>query len=388
MPETRDQPPSSRRLRVLAVALVALGLAVRLTLALMVGERQAARAPDSTVYLDLGKAVAEGRGLDVTATPSDPAAAAPKMPGYPALLALGERLFDEPVRAVLVFQALCGAAAMAVAAWIASRLAGPWAGPVALALLVFDPYQVYFAALVTPVVPTGLAVAILAAAGVKILDRAENVRAASVSSRLSVAEQKAPRLRVDAWPLLMILAWVAAVCLEFWAILLLPVGLAIAVAASDKRRLLVPWLTVVSFAGVVVCMLLLLLLVPHRQWALLTPPSADSLLAALRLWAPASVMGENSTALPAVAGYTSMVPVILLALAGVWGLRRRLSAVAWLLALAVALTLAALVMPVPPYARLAVIPLLAALGGVGLATLLRGGGSGDPPRDARPEPRT
>ena len=97
-------------------------------------------------------------------------------------------------------------------------------------------------------------------------------------------------------------------------------------------------------------------------------------LAALRvgrLWSPGPILEGGDEAIHPAAGYTSLLPTAALALAGIWALRRRRAALAWLLVAPVYVTAAAAVLAGGVENRLPLMPILAVLGGVGLAAMIR-----------------
>jgi hypothetical protein len=75
-----------------------------------------------------------------------------------------------------------------------------------------------------------------------------------------------------------------------------------------------------------------------------------------------------------VAGYTSLLPAGALALVGIFTFRRRAAALVWLLAAPVYVTLAGAVLGGGVEDRLPVVPVLAVLGGAGMAALIAGPG--------------
>ena len=231
MSEEPKPESSHRSARLLLVALVALGFMARLTLAFVMGDGHAARLPGSAEYLAIGRSVAEGEGFVLRAAsavgPAEVAGrgdAARHMPGYPLILAAAGTMFGMDDRAVLVLQSLCGAATLIVVIAMAARLAGLWAAVVAVALLTFDPYQVYFSSQLVPVVPVGLALVAVTAAGMKFLERVSD------GGR-----------RGWLWAALAGLALAVATYLEAWAAgFVLAAGLA-AVASKQRKRLLAGW---------------------------------------------------------------------------------------------------------------------------------------------------
>jgi len=361
MAETPDRAASNRSARLLLVALLALGLVVRVALGYMMGERQAARLPESADYLAAGRAIAGGRGLVHSAPESGPAA--PQMPGYPVLVAAAARFFSLPVKALLLFQAGCGAATLGVALWAAWRLAGVWAALLTVVLLAFDPYQVYFVALVTPVVPMGLALALAMAFGLEFL------------------AAHAGGWRAWPWAALAGTALAAATYLDPWAARLVPlIGLA-ALVSKDRKRFLAGW----AVAAAVMAILLAPWVLPHGLGAGSSAPVAELFSREARLWSPAPMLDE--VGVPPLAGYTSLLPTAALALVGLWALRRRRAALVWLLAAPVALTLVRAVLPGAAHDRLAVMPALAVLGGAGLAAVLGRAGDGVAPASRAGEPK-
>jgi len=402
------EPDSQQRsARLLLVALVSLGFVARLTLAFAMGDGHAARQPESAEYLAIARSVAEGDGFVLPAAsttgPADGGAgadAARHMPGYPLILAAAEAAFDAPDRAVLIFQSLCGGATLIVVIAMAARLAGLWAAVVAAAMLTFDPYQVYFSAQMVPVVPVGLALVAVTALTLKFLGGVSN------GAR-----------RGWVWAALAGLALAAATYLEAWAAgFVLLAGLA-ALAAKQRKRLLTGWAVAVAALVVALAPWLIRNAVEVGAPVLTTdaglrlyegtiptgdrpevpaPPEgvdevgrcvfylrhAAGRIAEVpaswlgraphrvgRLWAPGSITGADGGPLHPAAGYTSLLPTAALALVGLAVFRRR-RVTLWLLLAPVYVTLVHVVLPGPASDRLAVMPSLAVLGGVGVATLL------------------
>jgi len=408
--EQRDVRPA----RVLVVALVALGLLARLAPGLMMAPAQAARLPQAGPYLRLARSLAEGRGFVLTEESAEGATGgtylARRMPAYPLLVSAAKTLVEAPSRATLIVQALCGTASMVLAAWMAYRLAGPWSAVVAAGLLAFDPYQVILAALFTPVTLTGLGLTAASAGGVAY-----------------VGAVRAGRL---AWPWAAAagLALAAAVYVQVWTLVLAPLALVAAVVSRRRRRLLAGWAVGAAVLSAALAPWLvrnadrlgvpvLATDVGRRLWtgtglrpgaAGLRPgeagPGADSprppegldevgegvfyleqgveriasapgrwlrrgLGRVGRLWSPALPEGLEDGPLGPAAGYTSLLPTGLLAVVGVWLLRRRGEAW-WLLLVPVAATVTHFVLAGWAVDRAAVMPTLAVLAGAGLATLL------------------
>ncbi|MFO8013837.1 MAG: hypothetical protein R6X20_11110 [Phycisphaerae bacterium] len=416
----RDAPGPAR---LLVVGLAALGLLARLAPGLMMTPAQAARLPHAAAYLHLARSLAEGHGFVLTETPQDNAAGAARdtktaagiayharrMPAYPSLIAAGKTVLGAPSRTTLIVQALAGTASLVLAAWMAYRLAGMWAAVVAAALLAFDPYQVVLASLFAPVALTGLALSATAAAGVAYLGAVRTDR------------------RAWPWAAAGGLALAAAVYLEVWTLALAPVALvAAAVGRRRRRRLagwavgaavlaaaLVPWLVRnADRVGVPV----LSTDVGRRLWAGTRPvpgetapdpggagteaaapappegrdevgrgvfylKAAGARIASApgrwlglaagrvgRLWSPAPPEGLEDGPLGPAAGYTSLLPTALLALAGL-GLLRRRGETWWLLLVPVTATLVHVALAGWAGDRAAVMPPLAAVGGAGLAAL-------------------
>jgi len=404
MSEEPKAESSQRSVRLLLSALVALGLLARLTLAFAMSDGRADRTPRSAEYLAIGRSVAAGGGLVLrdAATPGPGggdgrADAARYMPGYPLILAAAEGAFEEPGRAVRVFQSVCGAATLLVVVAMAARLAGLWAAVVAGALLTFDPYQVLFSARIVPVVPLGLAFATATALGLGFL---ETVSAGGRRGWL--------------WAALAGLALAVATYLDAWAAaLVLPTGLA-AVMSRQRKRLLAGWAVAVAVLAVALAPWLVRNAVRVGAPVLTTgaglrlyegtgrngdvPPPPEGVdetgrcvfylgqaagrIAAApgswlgagvrrvgRLWAPGTIGQAGAGRVHRAAGYTSLLPTALLALVGLVVFRRRRVAV-WLLVGAVCVTLVHGILPGPSGDRLAVMPGLAVLGGVGIATVL------------------
>jgi hypothetical protein len=406
MPEIAKPERQARPARLMIVALVALGLLARLALALMTSEGRASGLPESEEYLAIGGSVVAGEGFvlpggsDVRPGMETPRPQmARRMPGYPLILAAAEALGTPTVRTALVFQALCGAATLLVVAWLAWRLAGAWAGVVATALMAFDPYQAYFAALVVPLAPLGLALAATAAGGIAF---------SSAAGEGGGGRRVWPRAAGAG------LALAAATYLESWAVWLLAPALVAALVMKDRRRLLAGWgiMAAVVLAALAPWLVRNALCVggpvltteaghalyqgtAPEDGAPLPPEGLDELgrdvfylkqaagriadapgawvrLAAGRigrLWSP-DPMWEGDVPLPALAGYTSLLPTGLLALGGVLALGRRAGAVVWLLPAAIGVTLVHLAAAGPAHERLAAMPTLAVLGGAAVAALL------------------
>ena len=402
------QPDSQQRsARLLLSALVALGLVARLTLAFVMGGSHAARPAESAEYLAIARSVAEGGGFVLpaasTAGPAGRGAEAEgarHMPGYPLILAAAKAAFDAPDRAVLIFQSLCGGATLIVVIAMAGRLAGLWAAVAAGALLTFDPYQVYVSAQMVPAVPMGLALAAVTALALKFIESVSN------GAR-----------RGWVWAALAGLALAAATYLEAWAAgFVLPAGLA-ALASKQRRRLLTGWAVAVATLGVALTPWLIRNAVEVGAPVLTTdtglrlyegtipagdrpdvaapPQGVDEVgrcvfylrhaTAAIaeapaswlgraphrvgRLWAPGSITGADGGPLHPAAGYTSLLPTAALALVGLAVYRRR-GVTLWLLLAPVYVTLVHGILPGPASDRLAVMPSLAVLGGIGVVTLL------------------
>jgi len=414
-----------RPARLLVVALASLGLLARLAPGLMMSPAQAARLPHAAPYLHLARSLAEGKGFVLTERPDDAATgrtyAARRMPAYPLLISAAKTVTGAPTPATLVVQALAGTATMALAAWMAYRLAGRWAAVAAAALLAFDPYQVILAALFTPVTLTGLALTACAAGG--------------------VAQVSAVRAGRRAWPWAALggLALAAAAYLQVWTLALAPVALAAAAVSRHRRRLLAGWAVGAAVVAAALAPWLVRnadrLGVPvlstdvgRRLWAGtglrpgaagLRPAEAEpgaetaappdgldetgegvfdvkeaagriasapgrwfgrAIHRAGRFWSPAPPEGLEAGPPGPAAGYTSLLPTCLLAAAGVALLRRR-GETWWLLLAPAAATAAHLVLAEWAGDRAAVMPPLAALGGSGLATLLGRRGTDDGARE-------
>jgi len=393
----------ARPARLVMVALVSLGLLARLAPAFMMPPDAAARLPGAPVYFVLARSLAEGRGFVLTETVqggpvpgadpvAEPAVAAdkdeaavqraPVMPAYPLLLAIGCGLDDAPLRATLVIQAVCGTVAMVLAAWMAHRLAGAWAAVVAAALLAFDPLGVLFAALVSPVTLAAVALA-----------------AASVTGLAAVQAVRTGR-RAWPWVLGAGAAQAAAAYVAVWTLAVLPVAVVAALASQHRRRLVTAW----GLATAIVVVALAPWLVRNAgqgdEPAPVTDvgagviaakegkqepgeparPEAGAVRRAGRVWSPALPPGIENGPLHPAAGYTSLLPVVLLAVVGLWALRRQAEAW-WLLVPAVAITFWQAAVGGWPGERAAVVAPLAALAGAGLVALLgKSGGAAEPAR--------
>ncbi len=408
----------ARPARLLVVALVALALLGRLAPGLMMTPAQAARLPHASAYLHLARSLAEGRGFVLTETPeadagrpagaeaetdTGPVYHARRMPAYPALIAAGKTVLGAPTRTTLIAQALAGTGSLVLAAWIAWHLAGPWAAVVAAALLAFDPYQAILASLFAPVTLTGLALTAVAATGVAYL--------------------AAVRAGRRAWPWAVAggLAMAAAVYVEVWPLALVPLALVAAAVSRRRRRLLAGWaIGAAVLATALVPWLVrnadrvgapvLVTNVGRRLYAGAEPRPDEGSAEATpavppagldeagegvgylesgwgriasapgrwlglaagrvgRLWSPAPPQGLEDGPLGPAAGYTSLLPTAVLALAGL-GLLRRRGETWWLLLVPLAATLTHLLLAGWAGDRAAVMAPLAALGGAGLAALL------------------
>jgi len=401
---SRADQREARPARLAVVALVSLGLVARLAPALMMAPDGTARLPGARAALALARSLADGRGFALTEEPEgrpgapsesptdgQPQSAAvpavgpagpgvrraPMMPAYPLLLALAEGSADAPVRPALVVQAVCGAATMVLAAWMAYRLAGVWAAVVAAALLAFDPFQVLFTALVSPVTLAALALAAESAAGLVAVEAVRTGR--------------------RAWPWVVAagLAQAAAAYVAVWTLALVPVAAAAALVSRHRKRLVAAW--AVATAVVVVALAPWLVRHPVQGGAVGRETHRAEYLAGLagagaaqeggaepaeptgivagavgragRLWSPALAPGLEDGPLHPAAGYTSLVPAALLAVAGLWALRGRAEAW-WLLGPAAAATLWHAAVGGWPGDRAAVLAPLAALAGAGLVAML------------------
>jgi hypothetical protein len=141
-PNERER--ASRTVTALLVALLVIAAAVRFGAA---APRAAAvfDLGDAQVYRELGGNLASGHGLTMTDF-AGRVRVADRMPGYPALLAALDGLFGSRATwALLVLQALAGAATVLLAYLAAREICpGVAAGLVAAALVALEPWQVYF----------------------------------------------------------------------------------------------------------------------------------------------------------------------------------------------------------------------------------------------------
>jgi hypothetical protein len=415
---------AARRARTLLVALIAIGLTVRLALVFVMPEGRAAPTPDARANLLIGRSLAAGEGFVLPAElrpgkvrpPADGSAAAAEVrtsqrladrtPGYPLMVAAALRQAEQGIRLVAAVQAVLGAVAMAVAAYLAWRLGGVWAAAAAAALLVFDPYQVYACVLLLPVVPLGLVLVALAGAGLKFIGASEQGR------------------RAWPWAALAGLFAAGAVYLDWRMAGLAAVVGAAAVITPGRRRYLAGWavglaVLAVALAPWVVRNAILLgrpvlttslgaclyegacdikpprdgvlkdVCVDEADWQEeaarndLYLAAAGKMITGDRLgwlgrvahraaeiWSPWPAREPDGLPLPPVAGYTSLLPAGALALVGVWTLRRRPAVLVWLLAMPVYVTIAGAVLAGGVEDRLPVAAVLAVLGGAGLAAMI------------------
>ena len=393
------------RARWVLVVLLALGLVVRLALALVTPEARAVRFPDSAEYLAIGESVVAGRGFVLPERVMGERKLAQRMPGYPLLVAAAWWWADAPVRALLSAQAVMGAATVALVAWMAWRLAGVWAAVVAVALLAFDPYQAYFAALVLVEVPLGLALTAALAAGLVFLEAERGRWAWAVVAGLALAV--ATYLHPSALgfaALVGVLAIFARRRRRFLAAWALGTAACLAAlapwAARNAARLGRPVLTTnvgaslydgtqveqggasdLSFRERVAAETAALDEVGRDAFfrrrateRIAADPVAWmhlGLKKVARTWSPGPNLAEGQTPLHQLAGYTSLLPTAALAVVALVALARRRRAVAvWLVAPAVYVTMLHAVFVGSVRYRLPAMPALAVLGGVGLAALL------------------
>jgi hypothetical protein len=379
-----------------------LGLLARLALVFVVGEGRAAGWPQAREYVEIAQSVGQGKGFQSAA------GLATRMPGYPLLLAAADAT-GYSLRAVAAFQSACGAAVLVLALVMAWRLGGMWAGLVAVAMLAFDPYRVYLAAIVVPQVPLGLALTVVVLAGLEFLESAD-----------------APGRRRWIWAAVAGAAMAAAVYLDaVMAGFALAAGLA-AVFSPRRKRLLTGWAVgaAVMLAALTPWMVRNAMCLGSpvlttdlglrlyagtqgdgdcgkpdsryspdtvsRQAKGLGEVGRDGLYlesAAGRIaedpagwlgragrraggmWCPASA--ENAWLRLPAAGYTSLVPALVLSLAGVWVMRRRRGALVWLLLGPAYVTVVGALLCSGAMDRIAAMPSLAVLGGVGLAAILQ-----------------
>jgi 4-amino-4-deoxy-L-arabinose transferase-like glycosyltransferase len=390
--------------RLVLVALVSLGLVVRLMPALARDGSWVITRADSAMYLEIGQSAAAGQGLVQAGAADGITRWAGVTPGYPLFIAAAE-MTGYDMRALMAMQALAGTAALVMAFLIARYLAGLWAGIAAAALLVFDPLQVMACTVVLPAAMLSLMLAATAAAGLAALRGLER------GSRAAWG-----------WAGAAGAALAGAVYLDPLSGALLPAAGLVAVVVRQRRRLLKAWalalaVLVVALSPWLVRNLILLgrpvlatdvgVRLLESNWPETETPQdeADRLaiynetvgndevrvdhhcwVTAWRqlaahpgrwlarfgeragtFWSPESTV-RLWPALPRITGYTSLIPVAVLALGGMVVLAwRRRGALAWLLLAPAAMMLAHAVVGGGPQDRIAVMPILAALGGVGLA---------------------
>jgi hypothetical protein len=379
-----------------------LGLLARLSLAWIAGPADALRFPDAPEHRAIGRSVAAGDGFVLPESEDRPRAVARHAPGEAALVALGEALPGDALRTALAIQALAGGVALALAAWMAYRLAGPWAAVVTLVLLAFNPVQVFFASQLVPETCAGAAVTGAVAAGMAFVLPGRRDRSGS-------------------------LLWAAAagVALAAGAYfrpglvgLVVPAGVLAAVSAR-RKRLLAGWLV-----GLAALALVLAPWVVRNTGRLGTPvlatgtaerlytgateatPGPDQpvraveetdemarrayfirrtreLIAenprryvaaaarrALAAWHPGPRFRGIDTPLHSLPCWISFLAITVSGAAGVIALGRRLGLALWLLSPAAVVTLLAAATVGSVRCRVPAVPCLAALGGVGLAALL------------------
>ena len=413
---------ASRRARMLLVALIALGLTVRLAMVFVMPEGKAAPTLDAWANLQIGRSLAAGDGFALPVEPRSeevrpeaggPAAGAEarvserladRTPGYPLAVAAALRLAEQGIRLLASSQAVIGAITMALVAYLAWRLAGMWAAAAAAALLVFDPYQVYVCALALPIVVEGLVLAALAGAGLKFIDASkQGGRAWPWAALAGLFAAAAVYLDWRIAGLAVVVGVVALVApgrrryLAGWAVALVVVVAALAPWVVRNERLLGrPVLTTSLGARLYesACIPLRggavkdgpadapvdLEEVARNDWYLAAAWKAiagDPLgwlgiaaRQAAEIWSPWPLRESDGLPLPPVAGYTSLLPAGALALVGVWTLRRRPAVLVWLLAAPVYVTIVGAVLAGGVEDRLPAAPILAVLGGAGLAAMI------------------
>jgi hypothetical protein len=412
MVETEKPPTSNRAARLALVGVIALALVVRLAPVQVINNWQAERLAGSEDYLAIADSFVRGGGLVLPPTGlgdfKEPTLAW-STPGYPLILAGGQsrHLFesgeDSLVRTALLVQAVLGALATLAVAWMTWRLAGMWAAVIAAALFAFDPYQAYFVAMVAPMTLLVLGLALVTGAGLRFLGTLES------GGRCAWL-----------WAVAAGLALAAATYLEAWAAGLAVVAALAALLSGRRKRLLAGW--AIGVAAMVIALAPWIIRNEEKLGAPVlststgrtlfagtvaadeTPPPevskqaqaldeagrdmfygwqavgriADAPLKWLalaggragRLWNGSPLVADDRGPLSPMAGYTGFLPAVALAAAGLWALRCRRAMALWLLAVPIFITLACGVLAEPTYARLAMMPSLTVLAGVGLMAML------------------
>jgi 4-amino-4-deoxy-L-arabinose transferase-like glycosyltransferase len=403
LPQTK---PSTSTGRLVAVSLVALALVIRLAPALVMEGDWTAVRWESAEYLEIGLSAASGHGLVQVGAADEITRRAGITPGYPLLVAAAD-MTGYGMRAMVVFQALAGTAALVLAFFIARRLAGLWAGVVAAAIMVFDPLQVVACTSLVPATVLGLAILAAVAACLALLDALDRGgRAVWLWAGATGA----------------ILA--AAIYIDPFCFVLVPAAGVVAAVVRDRRRLLKVWLVVLAATVVVLSPWLLrsaVLLgrpvlateagprflgadwpeeetpedtadreaiynktvgddevrVDHLSWMtgwrrVAAHPGqwlAGYVDRVATIWSPESIT-RLWPAVTRVTGYTSLLPVAVLSLAGLWALRRKRGVLAILLLAPVAMTLIHAMVGGGAQDRLPLVPILAVLAGVGLGPIV------------------
>ena len=135
---------SGRTYRRLLIAVVLVGLAIRVAWVLWVSREPQGLFLDPTRYLGYARQIAHGHGM-VEGLTGDPTAYYP--PGYPYFLGiitwLSSPFTDAPWLAAGFVQAVLGAASIGLAAFVTKRLAGPLAALVAAVVYAFYPNLIF-----------------------------------------------------------------------------------------------------------------------------------------------------------------------------------------------------------------------------------------------------
>ncbi len=400
----KEADASRRWAHSLIVAQVALGLMARLALAFVMSDQRALSPPGAAEYAGIARSVAEGNGFVLPGSTAGQNVLAGRMPGYPLVLAAIETATQKPVRWLAIVQGICGTLATIVAMMIAWRLAGPWAAVVTAVLIVPDPFQFYFAGMVSPQVLLGLALIIVVAAGLQVIDAAGD-----------------PGRRMWPWAVVAGIGLAAAAYLEVLSLGLALVAPVAAVFAKSRKRLLTGWI----LGAAVVAVLLTPWLVRNemrlgrpvlvtsygvrlydvvaadagqgvearealaRQAEGLDEAGRDALFTGaavrafgadpvgglrrigegvIRIWSPTSA--ADVAPLSPILSYTYVIVTLILALVGAVAMWRRRAALVWMLLVVATMSVAAAKFGGGPADRVALMPVLALIGGVGMAMLM------------------
>jgi len=125
------------------VALLVVALAIRLVWGFIHGDVIDSRLPDQAEYMDLAQNYLTGHGLNFYDSRVDQVVYAYRMPGYPLFVALGRT-----VHGVQFHQAIIDTSTVLATYLLARRWLSKGASLLAAAAIAFNPFMVYFSALV------------------------------------------------------------------------------------------------------------------------------------------------------------------------------------------------------------------------------------------------